>query len=405
MIDVYVAAVGLVVVAVLYLLAVAFRAARARDADTLQEVFRQRHRELAAEADVQGLDMDEKAALEEELALNHLDEAAAHRPSVETVARGRPPVVPLLAAVGLALVAAFLLYALWGEPNAALLNRAPEILRDADPGEMRRLEGALERRLTHNTDDIDTLFHVGYLRMQMANYGGAVAAFAALHAITGPNEQVDLAWIQASYLAHGRTLTDTTRSIIERVLSDHPDHPSVLEFLAMDAIHRGDYAASAGFLGRALQQAISAQRRALLRETLELVLARTSDSGASEVGASAPGEADPSSGVAVLLSLDEAFEVDATLPVFVIARDPGQPRPPVAVRRLTVGDLPAQIEITDADSMMPGRRLADFDVVQLLARVSLGGSPTAESGDLASATVTASPGARRVVLRIDRRVP
>ena len=77
----------------------------------------------------------------------------------------------------------------------------------------------------------------------------------------------------------------------------------------------------------------------------------------------------------------------------------------MAVRRLTVGVLPARIELTDADAMMAGRVVTDFEGLQVLARVSLGGTPSAQSGDLESAAVTTGLDAEAVTLRIDRRVP
>ena len=91
--------------------------------------------------------------------------------------------------------------------------------------------------------------------------------------------------------------------------------------------------------------------------------------------------------------------------MFVIARDPDAPRPPLAVRRLTVGDLPARIELTDADAMMPGRSLSDLDSVELLARASLSGSPSARPGDLESDITTGKPGGEPVALRIQHLVP
>ena len=107
-------------------------------------------------------------------------------------------------------------------------------------------------------------------------------------------------------------------------------------------------------------------------------------------------------GIAVAVSIATAVAADT--PVFVIVRSPSRPRPPIAVRRLLAGDLPAHIVLTDADLMMPGRRLSAHDEVELLARASLGGTPLAQAGDLESATtrvaVGGGAGAEPVRLRI-----
>ena len=177
----------------------------------------------------------------------------------------------------------------------------------------------------------------------------------------------------------------------------------MLELLAMDAIRRRDYAEAEPILARAVRQSVPSERRTLLAETLAVVRQRlgqgTAPSTAEQAVASERGS------IVVRVALDAAFEVDADVPVFVIARDPFQPRPPVAVRRLTVGVLPARIELTDADAMMAGRGVTDFEGLQVLARVSLGGTASAQSGDLESSAVTTGLDADPVTLSIDRRVP
>ena len=399
--EVYVAATALGVLAVAVLLAAAMRSGRARDPDTLPALFSDRRKELAAEAGAQGLDPAETSALEEELALNHLDEAGR----VASQGQGpgkRTPFLPLLGGAALALVAALVLYGQWGEPDAPVLARAQEIMRTADPVAMSRLEDALESRLARTPEDVNAWFLLGHLRMQTEDYGGAAQAFAALSDVAGPVAEVDFAWAQASYRADGGEMSAATRVIVDRVLAARPDDSSMLELLAMDAIHRRDFAAATRHLARVLDQSMPASRRALLTETLAHVEGRLPKGAEVDTTTDFPVG---TGGIAVSVSLDATFEAGAAAQVFVIARNPAAPRPPLAVRRLTVGDLPANIELTDADAMIPGRSLADLDEVQLLARVSLGGSPSARSGDLESGLTTTSAGGDRVSLHIDRRVP
>jgi len=401
--EIFLAAAALGALALLALVAVARRTGRGGDAETLTDVFAARRRELAAEADAQGLEAAETAVLEEELALSHLDDAE-HDPQAGRQRPAGPPLVPLLAGAFIALLISLGLYAVWGEPNAPLLARTAEIMQRADPVELERLEEVLESRAQRAVNDVNTWFLLGHVRTQMSDYRGAADAFASLHDKAGPNVEVDLAWARASYLADGRTMTDATREIVRRVLAVRPEHPSMLELLAMDAIRRGDLDDAAELLARALRQPMPESRRRLLRESLALVRARLPGNAAAvEPDADPVGE--ESARLAVSVSLDESLDADAAAPVFVIARDPLQPRPPLAVRRLTAGDLPAEVELTDADAMMPGRSLADLEGVQVLARVSLGGTPSAQSGDLESAVVTVGVGGEPVALRIDRRVP
>ena len=395
--EAWVASAALGLLAVVGLLALARRPGRGHEPETSRELFAARRRELVDETGVAGLGEEDAAALATELALDHLDDTEQGDSAANAQPPERAPLVPLLVGAALALVGALVLYGLWGEPQAPLLAEAEAIMRDSDPVAMKRLERALESRLARQPEDVNARFVLGHLNMQLEDYPGAVDAFAELHARAGPINEVDLAWAQAGYRADGGRITPATREVIDRVLAARPDHPSVLELLAMDAIHRRDLAAAAGFLDRALRQPMPAAHRALLAATLAVVRQRVPRDEETEFS-------EPKAALSVSVSLDESFEADALVPVFVIARDPDAPRPPLAVRRLTVGDLPAEIQLTDADTMLGGA-LSTLDTVELLARASLSGSPSARSGDLESDLATVSPGGVPVALHIHNRVP
>jgi len=72
--------------------------------------------------------------------------------------------------------------------------------------------------------------------------------------------------------------------------------------------------------------------------------------------------------------------------VFVIAREPGQAMPSV-VKRLSLADLPARIELTDADAMTFNSRLSYSEQLDLFARISTTGTATQSSADWVSETV------------------
>jgi hypothetical protein len=75
-----------------------------------------------------------------------------------------------------------------------------------------------------------------------------------------------------------------------------------------------------------------------------------------------------------------AHKVSAGAPLFVAARDPKQPGPPFAVKRLAAS-FPVDVELTAADAMLDSRRITAGQQLEVVARVALGGTPTASSGD------------------------
>jgi hypothetical protein len=110
------------------------------------------------------------------------------------------------------------------------------------------------------------------------------------------------------------------------------------------------------------------------------------DIGKAMSAAAAPGQT-----LAVVIPATIAIEASNQFPadtvVFVVARRPGQ-KMPTAVKRLSVSDLPARIELTDADAMTANNRLSNAGTLELFARVSTSGSVMASSDDWYSDTVT-----------------
>jgi cytochrome c-type biogenesis protein CcmH len=91
--------------------------------------------------------------------------------------------------------------------------------------------------------------------------------------------------------------------------------------------------------------------------------------------------------------------------VFVIARDPAQASPPIAVARRTLSEMPATVELSDSDSMIPGRTLSAFAEVEVIARISVSGQPIAQSGDWFGSAVVKPSEKHSVSLLIDQQVP
>ena len=499
MIDVWLGTVAVALLAAAYVVVGARRRRRhAAPANDAKTTFAQRRDDLQAEGRLQGLDAAAIQALEEELALDALDSPTAPAGADHGARHVPRPPLPQLLGGALAVAAlAIGLYALWGEPRAAVLAQASQLIQaDAsDPAALERLRQALVDRTRRKPRDGDAWFFLAHLHMQAGDYASAAEAFAALSDIAGANEQIDVAWAQASYLADDGAMSAATRDIVSRAAAANPNHPELLELLAMDALRSREYLLGARYLLRALGQPLQESRRGVLMEMLALarerldperpliaatihidgqpmrwlmvfarppgggmplaavrlparetqtvllddaasmneahslsggglveVVARLSDTGDATASGpeavSAPVDATTQPRVeltltpsgpaqrAISIEVTLAEELDAVVPIFVIARDPSGGDAPVAVRRLFAADLPARIELSDADAMLPGRRLSDLEVAEVVARASIGGTPSAQSGDLSSAAATVRLGTETVTtLHIDQRLP
>ena len=120
-----------------------------------------------------------------------------------------------------------------------------------------------------------------------------------------------------------------------------------------------------------------------------------------EPASSAPSQQPPEIEVVVELISDEVFPSDARL--FVFARASEGPPMPLAVVR--VEPLPGVTthRLTDALAMMPSLRLSQFEVVDVVVRLSLSGqiSSGGEDPEVRLQGLTLVPGLQSVRLTLD----
>ncbi len=89
--------------------------------------------------------------------------------------------------------------------------------------------------------------------------------------------------------------------------------------------------------------------------------------------------------------------------LFIFARAP-EGGPPLAAVRRPASAVPGEFTLSAANSMIPGRTIANYPEVTVVARLSASGQPTEQPGDLfAQAVVRPAEGAA-VALVIDQVV-
>jgi cytochrome c-type biogenesis protein CcmH len=259
---------------------------------------------------------------------------------------------------------------------------------------------ALDRRLQEDPDDIDGWMMLGRSYVQLQDYAKAVAAFERAAALeTPPSAQTLAALGEAMLIDEGSARSIRTGQLFESALAVEPDNPKALFYGGIVAIERGD-------------RALAADRwEALLAlspppEIEDILRARVAE-WRGEAKPAVQGEAAATEQViAVNVSLGPgaaaAVAPDAT--VFIIARDPAQPSPPIAAARRIVSELPARVSMSDADAMIPGRLLSAFDRLEIVARVSQSGEPTAEPGDWYGERTISRPGTAPVDIVIEKQL-
>jgi len=260
---------------------------------------------------------------------------------------------------------------------------------------------ALAERLNHNPEDVSGWILLGRSYQSMQRYDDAILAFEkALALEQGQNAQTMVSLAIALLEREGGELSERASGLFENALALEPDNPNALFYAGGAAARRGDTALAADRWEALLRQDTPPE----IRETLQRRIKEWR--GLPPPATTLPPIAADSI-VSLNLSLSEeaAAALPANATVYVIARDPLQPSPPIAAVRRELAQLPVRVDLSDRDAMIAGRPLSGFVEVEIVARVSLSGTPAAQSGDWSGSLIVGANSGQTVDLVIDRETP
>ena len=128
--------------------------------------------------------------------------------------------------------------------------------------------------------------------------------------------------------------------------------------------------------------------------------------GAPPQGAgSAPGSGQAEISGTVDIASKFAAQAAGGATLFIYAKQPDAPGPPLAVLRVRAEHWPVTFTLNDANAMVSGRNLSSADSVQIEARISKTGDALPQSGDLVGSVASVNPRAGHPVkISIDRQI-
>ncbi len=301
-----------------------------------------------------------------------------------------PPRSPWLAlALGVAVAAlAAGLYPLWSNYSwSAADERARLAERAGVP--------ALLAATREHPGDAEAWLKLGAAWTTLQQWREARAAFERAVAASGGRQPAALAGLgQALVLGGEGQVSPRALGLFEQALRIDPASEQSLFYSGLAYLQQGRAAdARARFVA---MLALDPPQR--VRDVLEKQVAELDGQLAEQAAATA-------SAISVQLSLSESLSgkvpAGASLFLFVPAPAGG---PPLAVKRLG-SQLPQQVSLSAADSMLPGHSFKAGDTVKVVARLSKTGSPLGAPGDLYG-EIQAKAGEGGVhALVIDHQVP
>ena len=305
----------------------------------------------------------------------------------------------LIGAVAAVLVigAAAGLYPLWSNWN---WHPAPS---EAAAGpDVAAMVAQLEKRLQDQPNDLKGWMMLGRSYLTLNRLDEAIVAFDHAHQLDSKNADAAMGLGEAMSLRAGGEITPQAAQLFEQALALAPDNPKALLYAGFAAAVRGDRA-----LARTRWQALKNMHPPpQIEQMLDARIAELGPPEGSSAAANAaagnaanaaaagtsasPGGTSTSpqdlNGAVVTVNISIAPALKSKLvseaPLFVFAREPGSGGPPLAAKRLTSAAIGSQVQLSPADSMMPGRALVKGRQVSITARVSFSGRPVQAAGDL-----------------------
>ncbi|AAY38417.1 c-type cytochrome biogenesis protein CcmI [Pseudomonas syringae] len=231
----------------------------------------------------------------------------------------------------------------------------------------------LERSVQAQPDSAENLYFLARSYMAQNRPGDAAQMFERSVALAGRQPELLGQWAQALYFASDKHFTPQVQALTDEALQADPREVTSLGLLGIAAFETQRYQAAVDYWTRLLA-ALPADDAS--RSALEGGIARARDNLAKRAADAAPAVKAKSIKIHVELAAALQGKVRPNDSVFIFARAINGPAAPLAVKRITVADLPAEVELSDADAMMPQLNLSNFAQVQLVARVSRAGQPT-----------------------------
>ena len=373
MIDFWLAAGLLLLVALSFLLIPVLRGRRAQREEDRTALNVALYQERVAELQAQ---REEGVLTEEQFETGRAEAARELLADTEGVAPGRVSslgkAIPLLAAV-LVPVLGLSLYLHFGSSDKVELTRE----FSQPPQSLEEMVARLERAAAAQPDSAEGLYFLGRAYMAQNRPAEAAKVFERAANLAGRQPELLGQWAQAQYFADDKKWSDKLQALTDEALKADPKEVTSLGLLGIAAFEDQRFEQAIGYWQRLMTELPEgdASRAALeggiakAREQLQASGGKVETAPVAKAMAS----------IKVSVDLADAVKASA-LPgdsVFIFARAVSGPPAPLAVKRVTVADLPITVELGDVDAMMPQLKLSNFPEVQLMARISRAGQPTA----------------------------
>ncbi len=377
MIDFWIAAGALLLVALAFLLLPILRGRRAQaeeDRTALNvALYEERLAELTSQHSAGTLTAEQLKAGRADAARELLEDTEnSDKPRIAKLGRS----VPLIAAVLVPLMG-YGLYMYWGASDKVQMARQ----FSEQPRTVEEMTAHLEQAVQEQPDSAEAWYFLGRTYMNQERPADAAKAFGRVVEIAGRQPELLGQLAQALYFAGDRQWSDKLQALTDEALQGDPQEVTSLGLLGIAAFEEARYQDAVRFW----EQLVAAlpeedPSREAIRGGIKRARQQIEGGSSTTEQASAVSEKADTAGatlqIQVALDPKVAESVSPQDTVFVFARAVVGPPVPLAAKRLTIADLPATVTLGDADAMVPSMKISSVEQVTVMARVSRSGDAT-----------------------------
>lgn len=344
-------------------------------------IYRDQLRELDSELATATLSKDQYQSARSELEGRVLEDSAATEVAAAPPVSGRRLAIAAVIAVPVLTISLYLMLGMPGESalqnKPAGANQSPEVTQE----QIVAMVAKLAQRLKEKPDDAEGWAMLGRSYLTLRRFDEAGDAYARAAALMPNNAQLLADYADVLAMNNGRNMLGEPEKVIQQALRADPNNVKALALMGTAAFQRKDYRGAiewwqkllklvpadspiAGSVNANIGQAQGLSGQSISRPQAAIQQAQT---------------------VSGSVSLDPALKarVAGTDTVFVFARDADtQRRPPLAILRKTVRDMPLTFTLDDSMAIMPDFKLSSASRIVVGARISKTGNATPSPGDL-----------------------
>lgn len=271
----------------------------------------------------------------------------------------------------------------WNESIERLPELGKRIVMEADATitaeDLEAFALGIRTKLRKEANDPTGWLLLGRLHGSLNRLDSAIEAYAIAYALEPDHKGVLSSYSQALVLTGEESYMRQGQALLKRLLVLEPNDNNTIGMLAVTASQLGDTE-----LALKSWQTLKAKLPATDPMQIEIDKRIVSLNGASD---GAAGVATAKNMTSVMINISLSDELTAKIPpngfLFVFAQDAsGEVRMPAAVVKSRLSQLPIQVELSDANAMMPTYKLSQLSEVRLVARISLDENVAEAQGEL-----------------------